>query len=160
MLVQPAKSGDLDVRREATWGILVQGECRMDPHRALLQKLQRYPELKHREVPGGIRVEAPNDRGFTVELRSAKGGWAVYLGEAGFHERFSSADDVMNFIAWCYSGQARIREVWRGNWPQRAILEAFRDGEWLEESLTEYFIVPVWLGRHEIIRTNPNLLKG
>lgn len=132
----------------------------MDPHRALLQKLQRHPELEHMAVPGRIRVEAPNDQGFAVELLSANGEWTVYLGEAGLHERFSSPDKVINFIAWCYSGEARIREVWRGNWPQKAILEALQDGEWLEESLTGYFIVPFWLGRHEIIRTNPDLHMG
>jgi len=132
----------------------------MDPHRALLLKLQQHPELKHMEVPGKIRIEAPDDRGFAVELHSAKGAWVVYLGEAGFHERFSSPDEVMNFIAWCYSGEARIREFWRGNWLQKAVLEAFQDGTWLEETLTGHFIVPFWLQRREIIRTNPNLLRG
>ena len=132
----------------------------MDPHLALLQKLHKHPELKHVELPGKIRVEAPTSSGFAVELRSAVDTWTVYLGEAGFHETFSTADDVMNFIAWCYSGEARIREVWRGNWPQKVILEALQSGQWLEESETGYFIVPFWLPRREVIRTNPNLLKS
>ena len=131
----------------------------MDVRLALIKKLKGHPELTYVELPGKIRIEAPTPHGFVVELHYAVNEWTVYLGEAGYHETFSTSDDVLNFIAWCYSGEARIREVWRGNWPQKVILEALQGGQWLEDAETGYFFVPFWLPRREIVRTNPNLLS-
>lgn len=43
---------------------------------------------------------------------------------ARFHEAFTSTDEVLSFIAWCYSGAARVSEVpeeVRRNWPFRKL---------------------------------------
>jgi hypothetical protein len=131
----------------------------MDPHLTLVDKLKRYPELKHSERPGRVRVEAPEPNGFALELHSGHDGWTVYLGEAGFHETFSSADEVLNFIAWCYSGEARVREFWRGSSPQKAILEAYQGDDWREISLTGYFVLQFWLEQQVRVFTNPKILR-
>lgn len=126
---------------------LTQG--RMDPRLALLEKLQQHPELAYDEAPGCLRVDPPSPQGFAVELRSAYNKWTVFLGEAGFHEAFTSPKEVLNFIAWCYSGEARVREVWRGRSPQKAILEAHENGEWRTVSETGFIFVPFWRERRE-----------
>lgn len=131
----------------------------MAPHHNLVDKLKRHPELRYSERPGQVRVEAPEPNGFALELHSSHDCWTVYLGEAGFHETFSSADEVMNFIAWCYSGGARVREFWRGSSPQKAILEAYEDGDWQEISLTGYFVFQFWMEQKEIVFTNPKILR-
>jgi hypothetical protein len=132
----------------------------MEPHVALLEKLQQHPELAYSEAPGCVRVEAPSSNGFAVELRSADNNWMVFLGDAGFHEAFTSTEEVLNFIAWCYSGAARVREVWRGRSPQKAILEAHENGEWRAVSETRFIFVPFWRERREVILENPNFLKS
>ena len=133
---------------------------RMDPHASLIEKLKRHPELVHSEFPGRIRVEPPGPSGFAVELHSGTEGWSVSLGNAGFHETFTSGEEVLNFIAWCYSGAARLREVWRGNAPEKSTLEAHEDGEWRGVSMTGFIFVPFWRRRREVVMENPNLLKG
>ena len=84
----------------------------------------------------------------------------AWLGEAGFHDDFMTADEVLNFVAWCYSGAARVREVWRGQSPQKSVLEAYEDGEWYVVSTTGFIFVPFWRPRREVILQNPNLLKA
>ncbi|MFZ4690010.1 MAG: hypothetical protein ACOYLS_12280 [Polymorphobacter sp.] len=132
----------------------------MNPHLALLQKLEQHPELLHSETPGRLRIEPMAPNGFAVELHGNGNKWAVHLGEAGFHEIFLSADEVLNFISWCYSGDVRIRELWRGATPQTAILEAVEDGEWREVSRTGNFFVPFWQQQREVLLRNPNLLRN
>ncbi len=131
----------------------------MDPHQTLLQRLHQHPVLKHKELPGWLRIEAPEPSGFALELHSSCNDWTVYLGEAGFHQAFSVASEALNFIAWCYSGEVRVREFWRGNAPQKAVMEALQDGDWRVSSTTGYFLVPFWLKLREVVLTNPNLLK-
>lgn len=131
----------------------------MDPRPALLEKLQQHPELTYAEASGCVRIEPSNSTGFAVELRSDNDEWTVFLGNAGFHETFASAEEALNFIAWCYSGAARVREVWRGKSPQKAILETYEDGKWRSVSETGFFFVPFWRARREVVLVNPNLLR-
>jgi hypothetical protein len=131
----------------------------MDPRIALLEKLGRHPELSYSEVQGGVRIEPPSATGFAVTLTGQDGDWTVFLGEAGFHEAFSSPEEALNFIAWCYSGEARLREFWRGTSPEKAVLESLENGEWRMASETGLIFVPFWRSRREAILQNPNLLK-
>jgi hypothetical protein len=132
----------------------------MDPHVSFLAKLQQHPELAYTEAPGCVRVEPPSSDGFAVELRSDDDNWTVFLGDAGLHEVFKSTEEVSNFIAWCYSGAARVREVWRGRSPQKASLEAHENGEWRTVSVTGFIFVPFWRERREVVLKNSNLLKS
>jgi hypothetical protein len=131
----------------------------MDPCQALIAKLKDHPELAFEDFPGGVRVAPPTPTGFAVELRDNSDGWTVFLGEAGFHEEFTTPDEVLNFVAWCYSGTARVREVWRGGTPQKSILEACENGEWHSVSETGFLLVPWWRRRREIVLRNPDLLR-
>jgi hypothetical protein len=131
----------------------------MEPHAALIERLKRHPELIYREIPGGVRIEPPGPGGFAVEVRGGGGEWTVFLGDAGFHETFDSGEEALNFVAWCYSGEARVREVWRGGSPAKAALEACQDGTWRCVSETGFIFVPFWRRRREVVLENPNLLK-
>ncbi len=132
----------------------------MSPQDILLNKLERHPELVFRNRPGQLRIEPPVPTGFAVELHSQQKEWTVYLGEAGYHETFDDPDEVPNFVAWCYSGNARVREIWRGKMPVKAILEANEHGRWKEISETGYFFFPIWRMRREVLLCNPNLLRS
>lgn len=132
----------------------------MDPLPTFITKLKSHPERRYEEFAGGVRVAPLTPTGFALELRSDTDTWDVYLGNAGFHESFTSGDEVLNFMAWCYSGDARVREVWRGNAPQKAILEYLEDGRWSVSSETVFFLVPFWRKRTEITLQNPNLLSA
>jgi hypothetical protein len=131
----------------------------MDPCEALIAKLKDHPELAIEAFPGGVRIAPPAPAGFGVELRETPGGWTVFLGEAGFHEEFTTPDEVLNFLGWCYSGTARVREVWRGATPQKSILEAHENGEWYSVGETGFLLVPWWRRRREIVLRNPSFLS-
>lgn len=131
----------------------------MDPCITLLEKLNRHPELVHYKFLGGVRIEPCGSNGFAVELFGDDEKWTVHCGTGGFHETFNSAEEALNFVAWCYSGTARLREMWRGNSPEKSVLEGCDDGEWRQVSVTGFFFVPFWRKRREIILQNPNLLK-
>lgn len=132
----------------------------MDPCTALTEKLQQHPELVYSEAPGYVRIEPPTSHGFAVELRSAEQEFTVYLGDAGFHESFTSAEEVLTFVAWCYSGGARVRELWRGSLPQKAVVEVYEDGEWGTVSEVRFIFVPFWRGRREVVLENPTLFQN
>ncbi len=131
----------------------------MDLYKVLIDKLKQHPELTCFEFPGGVHIEPPSPSGFAIELRSEGKLWTVHLGNAGFHEEFRSAEEVLNFVAWCYSGLARLREVWRGSKPQEVRLEAYEDGKWSWVSKTGFIFVPFWRQRHEVLLENPKLLR-
>ena len=131
----------------------------MDPRPALIERLKQHPELTYREASGSVRIDPPSSEGFAVELRSDQRGWTVFVGNAGFHEAFTSAEEALDFIAWCFSGAARLREAWRGGVPEKVVLEALVDGKWDFVSETGFFLVPFWRRRREVLLTNPNLLK-
>jgi hypothetical protein len=132
----------------------------MEPHAALIERLKRHPELDYKEIPGGVRIGPPGPGGFVVEVRGGDGEWTVFLGEAGFHETFDSEDETLNLVACCYSGEARLREVWRGGSPAKAFLEAREEGTWRCVSETGLIFVPFWRKRREVVLENPNLLKA
>ena len=131
----------------------------MDPRTALIEKLHRHPELAYSEISGGVRIEPPSSSGFAIELRRDDKEWTVSLGNAGFHEQFNSGEEALNFIAWCYSGAARVREVWRGSFAQSAVLEVHENGAWWLVSETVFIFVPFWRRRREVVLENPKLLK-
>lgn len=131
----------------------------MDPLLTFLETLRRHPELAYSAGPGWVRVEPPGAGGFAVELRRAGDGWTVFLGAAGFHKTFTSPEEVLDFIGWCYSGAARVREVWRGRSPQKAVLEAYEHGGWRAVSETGLIFAPFWRARREVVLENPNLLN-
>jgi hypothetical protein len=107
-----------------------------------------------------LRVEAPSADGFAVEVRHEGEEWTVYLGRGGWHQHFDDPEEALNLIAWCYSGEARVREVWRGSLLQKAILEARENGGWRSVSETGLIFVPFWRMRREIVLNNPNLLAN
>jgi len=132
----------------------------MSPQDILLKRLGMHPELTIRQAPGLLRIEPRVANGFAVELHSHTQRWTVYLGDAGFHKTFDDPEEVLNFVAWCFSGNARVREEWRGHMPVKAILEASENGSWNEAAETGYFFFPFWRKRKEVTLTNPELLRN
>jgi hypothetical protein len=125
----------------------------------ITQKLDGHPVLMCVKWADGIRIDAPDAEGFAVQVFGTSNGWTVRLGEGGaWHEQFSNSNDVLNFVAWCYSGKARLREARRGKWLQAAILEAHGADGWYEESRVVYPLVPFWRPKRETVFLNPDLL--
>lgn len=130
----------------------------MDAITALAEKLAKHPELEWTRGDQWLRVDAPSDDGFAVELRHEGDEWTVYVGSGGWHQHFDDPEEALNLIAWCYSGEARVREIWRGSLPQKSILEARENAGWRSVSETGLIFAPFWRKRREVVLENPNLL--
>ena len=131
----------------------------MDSLEELIEKLERRRDLAWTRVPGGVRIEPPSPEGFAVEVHEGETEWTVFLGNAGFHEAFDTGEEALQFVAWCYSGEARVREIWRGDTPSWSALEAREGDGWRRESSTRFIFVPFWRQRREVVLENPNLLR-
>lgn len=68
-----------------------------DPLSALVDKLSRYLEVRHRLVADGCEIDPPNEGGFKVALYRHNGRWVVGFGEAGFHQEFSDPTEAREF---------------------------------------------------------------
>lgn len=124
----------------------------------LEQELTGYPGLNWTRGDHWIRIERPVSDGFAVEVQDVEGTYTIFLGDGGWHRHFDDRREALEFIIWCYSGQARLREIWRGNMLQKSILEGCHDGSWREISVVGYVFVPFWKQKSEVVWENPNRL--
>jgi hypothetical protein len=134
----------------------------MSPRDTLLAKLRERGDLAFTTTRAGVRIEPPDPSGFSVTFVAGEdaSGATVFLGEGGYHEHFDTGEEALEFVAWCYSGEARIRESWRGNLPAKVKLEAQRDGVWTECGTWGLLFTPFWRRKTERVLHNPNLMGG
>ena len=125
----------------------------------LENKLTDQTQLIWQRSGLSIRIEAAGANGFSITLSKDHDGWVVALGDAGFHEHFDESDDPLNFIAWCYSGESRLREIRYGSVVRRTVLEYFENDEWLTYSTTGEIFFPFWKKASENILQNPTMLR-
>ena len=130
----------------------------MEALNALAEKLVRYPELQWVRDENSIRIEAPRPDGFAIELHYSGNEWTVYLGSGGWHQHFDDGADALNFIAWCYSGDARVREIRCGHIIRKSVLEACVGDSWERVAVVGYFPAAFWRKKSETVLQNPNLL--
>ncbi|MCX7284233.1 MAG: hypothetical protein NTX28_09345 [Novosphingobium sp.] len=131
----------------------------MDALAALADKLAKHPELNWSKGDQWVSIAAPRSGGFAVELRRDGDEWTVFLGSGGWHQHFDEATEALDLVAWCFSGNARVREIYRGQVLQKSILEGLEDGSWTSLALTRYF-APFWRKKSEVVLRNPNLLSA
>lgn len=130
----------------------------MDPIAALIEKLDNHSELKWAKGKDWLKIHPPHPKGFGVELRVGADEWTVYLGNGGWHQHFDDPLEALNLVAYCYSGEVRVREVYRGNVLQKSVLEGTFDGTW-EKIATTAYLAPFWRRKREVILQNPALLR-
>ena len=131
----------------------------MDAIAILAGKLKKHSNLRWSRGDNFLKIDAPTPSGFAVDFRHEGDEWNVYLGSGGWHQHFDDPEEALDLIAWCYSGEARVREVYRGNILQKSVLEGYVDGAWTSISLTGY-LAPFWRKRTEVLLENPNLLSA
>lgn len=79
----------------------------------------------------------------------------VCLGKNGFHMHFDDPLEALNFVAWCYSGEARIREISKGT----TILETYSNDSWHEIGMTAPLAKPFWKKLQQRVYHNPKMLR-
>ncbi len=126
----------------------------MDPLAELEAKLQRRDDLTWRRSGGSVRIEAPSEAGFAIELHSDDAEWIVALGETGYHEHFDAPQEAFNFVAWALSPDCRVRETHQAGRITKCTLEAREHGAWRAVGTVGFLPAMPWRTKEDIVRRN------
>ena len=99
-------------------------------------------------------VEPSDEAGFLVGVAELEDGWAISFGENGTHDDVREATDLFEIVAFALSDSARLREVWRGSFWQRGILETKSPDGWERVTETGLLFFPFWRSKQITIRQN------
>ena len=99
-------------------------------------------------------VDPVDETGFSVGVAEDADGWLVSFGENGTHDRVPEATDLFEIVAFALSDSARLREVWRGSYWQRGVLETRTSEGWQRVTETGLFFFPFWKLKRTTIRQN------
>lgn len=129
----------------------------LDVIKGIIQKLEKYPELKYSHGDGFISVDPPSELGFSVTLSANFPGYTV--GFDGWHEEFEDEGEALDCFAFGLSDRCRFRVTMRGNISCSWTVES-RDGvAWKEDSTTGLILIPFWRKRSIVYRQN-NVIVG
>jgi hypothetical protein len=128
-------------------------DAQNDPVSALVGKLSKYPQVRHRLVDDGCEIDPPNEGGFKVTLYGNNDRWVVGFGEGGFHEEFADPEAALDFIAFGLSNRCRLREV-TAPLLRRAVVERRDGADWTAIYEVGFLWWPIPIGRRELIFQN------
>ena len=135
----------------------------MDAIALLCEKLEERGDLDWSRRAQTVLIAAPVEEGFSVALEKscpedfASDPYTVYLGDSGFHMHLASAEEALECVAWCFSGEARLVETVRGA-VISARLEMLQDGAW--EPIEDWARIGLfWRRKATRQLRNPNLLR-
>ena len=135
----------------------------MDAITSLCEKLEKRGDLDWTRRANSILIPAPVEGGFSVALEKSgaedftSDPYTVYLGDSGFHIHLASAEEALERIASCFSGETRLVETVRGA-VISARLEMLRDGAW--EPVEDWARIGLFWRKNTTRQLrNPNLLR-
>lgn len=80
--------------------------------------------------------------------------WIIAFGGNGVHDHVHEANTLLELVALALSDSFRLREIWRGSFWQRGMLERRTDAGWEGVTETGLLFFPFWRGARETIRQN------
>jgi len=110
----------------------------------IIDKLNKYPDVKFTKTDGSITVEPKDNKGFAVTLEV---GLKEFIISADFwHEHFDRDDEenALNCFGFLLSDACRLKIVFRGEKPKTWTVESFENGKWTEDSTTGLFNIKFW----------------
>lgn len=106
-------------------------------------KMAGHPDLRYEAGDDWITVHPRTARGFPITLTERGGKYTVSFG--GWREYFESEKEALNCVAFGLSTACRLKVHRRGQREYEWTVEAFDDGNWVEDSTTGLFLFPFWL---------------
>jgi hypothetical protein len=107
------------------------------------------------EHPHRVFVIDPAEKdGFSVGVAEADDGWVISFGENGTHDHVTEETDLFEIVTFALSDSARLREIWRGTFWQRGILETRTPHGWERVTETGLLFFPFWRSKQTAIRQN------
>jgi hypothetical protein len=108
-------------------------------------KLKKYPHIKYELWDGGITVFPESEDGFPVNFYQKENACIVeFISTAVWQREFDDEEEALNCFAFALSNECRIKEIRRGKFAYKWIIQ-FKDAEnWIDDSVTSYFFCPFW----------------
>ena len=125
---------------------------KVDIRQQVRDRLSRCPDVHFVEGPDGIKVRPSDPSGFEVGVWTARGGYTVYFD--GWHEEFTSEEEVLECVAFGLSQSCRLAVALRGSYATTWTVEALEDDTWTPLSVTGLFLQPFWRRVHVEYRSN------
>lgn len=116
------------------------------------EKLKKYPQLIYSIEDNYIKIEPPDDTGFSVWMSDHNPGYTI--GYDGWHEEIEHLDEALEAFVFGLSTQCRLKVIQRGNIDCAWTLEYKVDNNWIEDSSTNLFFVPFWKKKNIIYKQN------
>jgi hypothetical protein len=128
----------------------------MDAIAQIEEKLRSHPEVRYERTASSINVLPATNEGFTVTLEVSGHQYTVSFN--GWHEHFEKQEEALDCFAFGLSDECRLREIRRGDFAYRWIVESKQNGSWIAESETGLLVFPFW--RPKRVRYLQNNLIG
>ncbi|MCY2951334.1 MAG: hypothetical protein NTU53_05065 [Planctomycetota bacterium] len=119
----------------------------------IVERLQKYPNLKYRVEANTITVEAPSARGFCVWLREERGKYVVGYDE-GWHEHFEDETGALMCFAYGLSAEAKLVISRRGKTCYCWTLEGRTNDGWAKVGTIRRWLFPFWRRKEVVYRQN------
>ena len=120
------------------------------------KKLEKYPEIKYEGGENSISIFPSDEEGFTILVEESPFSYTVAFD--GWHESFESKEEALNCVGFGLSDSCRLKTIYRGETPQKWVVEFKENGEWVMDSETGRFIFPFWLKSRVVYKQN-HLIK-
>lgn len=132
----------------------------MKPIEQIEARLQRHPSARYVVSTDRLRLDAPQDGGFSLSIGKADGaGWTVVFGQ-GLHCHFADPEQASAFFFFGLSDHCRLREIRRGHTVCRAFAERRAGDSWQMVQETGLLLYPFWRRPSEYIFQNTLLSPG
>ena len=118
----------------------------------LKDKLSKYPHIIYQIEGNTLSIEPSDEKGFPITFSYHENEYTVSFGN--WHGRFTSEEDVIDFIGLGLSKNCRLREVSRGGKAFRWTIESIIDGKWHTVYETAYLSLKFWEKPKEVIFQN------
>ena len=108
----------------------------------IINKLQKYPEVKYTNTDDLITVDPKDDKGFSVSL--GVGPREFIVSSDFWHEHFDQEDEALDCFSFMLSDACRLKIEYKGEKPKSWTIESFQNGRWTADSTTGLFNFKFW----------------
>jgi hypothetical protein len=113
----------------------------------ILEKLQKYPDIRYQYLDRSLTIYACNSTGFDISVIESED--QIIVSFAGWHEHFpiTEGESALNCVAFGLSEDCRLEVRQRSNVSYKWLLQRREGDEWKTDSQTGKWFFPFWRKR-------------
>lgn len=123
----------------------------MEVLREIVNRLNKYPELKFELKEDSITIFPEMEDGFEVAFcvgnEDSHEPYTVFYN--GWHEHFTDKEEALNCFVFGLTSEYRLKECSRGDKVYKWTVEYLKDGTWQTDSTTSLLSFPFLSGKRK-----------